>query len=687
MLFFGKFTYIINIRHIKKLLLAVMVMTFSVQGMRGQISTEQAITIGKNVWYFEDYVLSIWYFNTAIQAKPYLAEPYLYRAIAKINLEDYLGAEADATSAIDRNPFITDAWEVRGVARQNIGKNKEAIEDYDHALSLLPKNKQILFNKAIAQTSVEDYENADSTFRKIIALYPKFENARLGLARNMLANKDTTNAMKEIDEALRLNAKSFNAYAMKADILANRGKESFPDAISAIDSALRLHPRAAGLYINRAYMKYQLDDYFGAMSDYDHAITLEPYNKTALFNRGLLNSEVNANDRALEDFDRVINLDPNDLRARYCRSFIYANKHQYDDAIADISYVIRAYPDFPTGYFIRSDFYRQAGKLSSAQKDQSTAQRLNRQLRPDANGRVEDPYENVKLSDDETARREFASLLTVRDNTDMREEYNNSDIRGKIQDRNVEINIEPFVELTYYSSPTELNPDTYFIKEITDLNSARVLRNIIVVTTHVPAIIDNDLIEKHSRSIEDYNSYLSSHTPRPVDYIGRAMDFISLRNYKSAIADLDRAIELNPDYAPSYMLRAQARYNQGVNSPSDMGDNPVPADHVTRVSLERANADMILSDLDKAISLTDNNPFLYYNKGNILVGLSDMFNAEESYTKAIELKSNFAEAYFNRGYTRLKLGKRQEGMADLSKAGELGVVAAYNLLKRMGNMQ
>ena len=54
MLFFGKFTYIINIRHIKKLLLAVMLMTFSVQGMRGQISTEQAITIGKNEWYYED---------------------------------------------------------------------------------------------------------------------------------------------------------------------------------------------------------------------------------------------------------------------------------------------------------------------------------------------------------------------------------------------------------------------------------------------------------------------------------------------------------------------------------------------------------------------------------------------------------------------------------------------------------
>ena len=63
-----------------------------------QINTEKVMTIGKNALYFEDYVLSIQYFNQVIGVKPYLAEPYFYRGLAKMNLEDFQGAEADCFS-------------------------------------------------------------------------------------------------------------------------------------------------------------------------------------------------------------------------------------------------------------------------------------------------------------------------------------------------------------------------------------------------------------------------------------------------------------------------------------------------------------------------------------------------------------------------------------------------------------
>ena len=56
-----------------------------------QINTDRVMTIGKNALYFEDYVLSIQYFNQVIGAKPYLAEPYFYRGLAKMNLDDYQG--------------------------------------------------------------------------------------------------------------------------------------------------------------------------------------------------------------------------------------------------------------------------------------------------------------------------------------------------------------------------------------------------------------------------------------------------------------------------------------------------------------------------------------------------------------------------------------------------------------------
>jgi len=86
-----------------------------------QINTDQVVNIGRNALYFEDYILAIQYFNQAIKAKPFLAEPYFYRSVAKISLEDYGGAEQDAGLAIERNPFIVDAYQVRGVARQNLG--------------------------------------------------------------------------------------------------------------------------------------------------------------------------------------------------------------------------------------------------------------------------------------------------------------------------------------------------------------------------------------------------------------------------------------------------------------------------------------------------------------------------------------------------------------------------------------
>ena len=65
------------------------------------------------------------------------------------------------------------------------------------------------------------------------------------------------------------------------------------------------------------------------------------------------------------------------------------------------------------------------------------------------------------------------------------------------------------------------------------------------------------------------------------------------------------------------------------------------------------------------------------------MGAGDYTSAISAYTKAIELKPDLGEAFYNRGYLYLKLGNRDAGVTDLSKAGELGIVPSYNLLKRM----
>ena len=160
----------------KKLIAIILSSIVYLSGM-SQINTDQVMRIGQNALYFEDYMLSIQYFNLVIQSKPEQAKPYFYRSVAKFNLEDYIGAEEDATLAIERNPFLNDVWEIRGVARQNLGKYQEAIHDYDKALETLHGNKHILFNKALAQEAMGSLEASDSTFKELMKYNPNYDRA------------------------------------------------------------------------------------------------------------------------------------------------------------------------------------------------------------------------------------------------------------------------------------------------------------------------------------------------------------------------------------------------------------------------------------------------------------------------------------------------------------------------------
>ena len=622
----------------------VFAVVISMPAAKSQINAEQVMRVGQNALYFEDYMLSIQYFNQAIQAKPYLAQPYFMRAIAKLNLEDYLGAEQDATAAIERNPFIADAYEVRGVARQNRGLLRGAVEDYDNALNLIPKSRGLLFNKAIAQQELKLIDEALETFNTLLASYPGYENGYIGRARLLLERKDTVGAKADVDKALSLNKNLPGAYLLRADIAINSHK-NYENAYEDISEAIKLQPLEAGLYVNRAFLRYNLDDYFGAMADYDYALQLDPLNVAAIFNRGLLRMEVRDNDNAIKDFTKVLELAPDDYRALYNRAYLYSEKHDVKHAMDDINRLVEAFPELPEALYMRSNLHRLSGNMALAEKDYNKALALSKSLRPASettdggnatgNGVSPSATGDTELTNDAVARR-FAALRTVDNPVDVEEEYNNKNIRGRVQDRSRRI-------------------------ELVQLTNADI------------ALSDEDIINRHFKSIEYYNSYIATHTPRAIDYFGRAMDFMMLRDYASAVEDLNKALNLTPDFALGYFARGVARYKSFM---ANAGNNTV-------VAPRQAEIRAIIGDFDKALELSPRLSFAYYNKGNVLAELGDYTSALMAFNKAIELKPDFGEAYYNRGYVYFQLGDRDKGSLNLSKAGELGIMPSYNLLKRM----
>lgn len=685
-------------KKLKRVIMSIIAVSVCIPCIEAQIDADKLMRIGANTHYFEDYVLSIQYFNRVISMNPNQARPYFYRSVAKLNLDDYAGAEEDASLAIERNPFIVEAYEVRGIARQNLNRFKEAIEDYDRSLENYPDNSGILFNKALAQYDSRDTVGASETLELLIRKFPKYENAYTGRARLRLERNDTVGALADIDKALKINSNTLNAYILRADIAIKSG-ENVKSALADMDIALKIQPNSPGLYVNRAYLRYMNDDLRGAFEDYDRALEIDPNYSVALFNRGLLRAEVHDTNRAIEDFSSVLKLNPSDYKTLYNRAILLAETGDFNKALEDIDVVIERFPDFAAAYFLRFDIRRRKGDVRNAKKDYDRSLSLAKtqvQLPADKQfsehlssssddveiqGETEGDspnaskgQSNVKYESQEQVKRRFSSLSTVSDNFNSTIDYSTaSEIRGKVQDKEIKYDTEPYFLITYYTSPTELKLDGEYIKEVDDLNMTHLLRFGLQVANRESSIAGEDHQALHRSSIEYYNSYISTHQPRAIDYFGRAMDFMTLKDFQNAEKDLSKAIDLTPDFSLAYILRAQALYLQATDPMPRLAESAS-----MKGCLERA-----LKDLNEVERLSPSMPIASYNKGLILSIIGRTEDALKAFSRAIKLKSDFGEAYFNRGYLLLSLGEASKAFPDLSRAGELGIVPAYSLLKRM----
>ena len=92
-----------------------------------------------------------------------------------------------------------------------------------------------------------------------------------------------------------------------------------------------------------------------------------------------------------------------------------------------------------------------------------------------------------------------------------------------------------------------------------------------------------------------------------------------------------------------------------------------------------------IADYNKAIELTPDDVGAYNNRGIAKKNLQDYRGAIADYNKAIELEPNYSKAYYNRGNAKYELKDLDGACLDWSKAGELGDSGAYDLIKQYCN--
>jgi tetratricopeptide (TPR) repeat protein len=155
----------------------------------------------------------------------------------------------------------------------------------------------------------------------------------------------------------------------------------------------------------------------------------------------------------------------------------------------------------------------------------------------------------------------------------------------------------------------------------------------------------------YSFETDDKQTAKSSPAPAPSeefdgDLVNRGIKKAKNGELDGAIADFERAMQLNPKDDAPYYNRAQAR----------------------RLKNDTAGA---IADYTRAIELGSTNPAAYNNRGNTRAENNDRDGAIADYTRAIELKPDYARAYYNRAVAKKDRGDANGAEGDFKRAREL----------------
>jgi tetratricopeptide (TPR) repeat protein len=651
---------------VKRLLLLVCCFVLGLHA-RAQFNIDRMLTSGEIALHYEDYVLSIQYFNQIISLRPQLYKPWQLRGAAKFYLEDYAGAEDDATEAIRLNPYIDAIYDLRAIARIRQEKYKEAADDYTAAIKINPVQQNYWYNRAICEYSLKCYDTALQQIDTINRKWEKFANAYSLKAEIYLQKNDTAEAARWLDKSLEIDPYDGNTWMTRAAVHLSRSEWTLAD--SCLSKAIHLRPKHVPSYINRALARLNTNNLRGAMSDYDTALDLDPNNFLGHYNRGLLRMQLGADNDAITDFDYVIEMEPENVMAIYNRGLLRDKTGDLHGAIRDYTKVIDQFPNFWAGLEQRAKCYRRLGLNARAEKDEfrifkaQNDKHLGKQPRWSAN-KVKEMRKRGEIDPDK-----YSSIVV--EDTPETHEYQ-SEYRGKIQNRSVTMDYRPLFLLSLYPYNNGMKSYQAFDRDVEKFNARKPLRqNLYVACGNLglgsdAATAAFALVDSLSADIADANDdRIASRL-----LLQRAVAYTVLQNYPDAIADLDVVIRSDSTVMLAYWQRAVCQtmmnnfnLSQGIDA-----------------RLKTAKA---LADFDKAISIAPNNAYLYYDRASLQVASGNTGEAIEDYSRAVRIEPHMAEAYYNRGLLYYAQGDKKSAAKDLSKAGELGLYDAYSVIKRM----
>ncbi len=165
--------------------------------------------------------------------------------------------------------------------------------------------------------------------------------------------------------------------------------------------------------------------------------------------------------------------------------------------------------------------------------------------------------------------------------------------------------------------------------------------------------------QDYDRAFADLNKSIEVDPEYPNAYVNRGNVYSMREEYQQAIADYDRALQLRPTYYDALTNRA-----------------------ITNALL--GNFEKSLTDYDRALKIQPNNGQIYFNRGLTHFQMRHWESSLSDYNMAIKLNPKNGQVYYYRSMVEAQMGQIEAARRDVNNARSLGFPVPDSYSKQLG---
>ena len=254
---------------------------------------------------------------------------YYNLGVKGMNAQKFEFAVEQFNLAITINPKEADAFEGLAITHLNAGNSDEGIETYKKALELNPEKAQSFFNVGGALMNANRVEEALEMFQKGHAVDPEEINILQNMAIAQYRLGDKEGASESAEKALAIAGDDPKILNIAAQIFLQA--ENFEKAAEILEKVIELQPENKDALFNLALAYRQLGKGDQALDFFQKSVEANPDDVDSWYQLGLLADKIESFDRAVEAFAKVTELQPDNARAWAALSRAYARKSEVSE--------------------------------------------------------------------------------------------------------------------------------------------------------------------------------------------------------------------------------------------------------------------------------------------------------------------------------------------------------------------